>query len=175
MSLEIDSSWSAENSSRLFNLYKLKDKEPTNDQNYCLSCFRDPKKVKTAAIAAVYGSHNSSDYPYIELQFIQKNDTISLYSDIPTPYCIPWRLADSIKYFNPSISKLTADLLPDVKHSNKQKLAGDYSNSLFHKSLEEEYAEKMINKYCTAFNTKKKGKKRQFYIDKEKAGNISYE
>lgn len=172
MSLEIDSSWSTKNAERLFDLYKLKDKEPTDGQrNFCLSCFSDSKKIRTAAIIAVYGRHNTSDYPFIELQFIQQKDTFSLYTDLPTPYSVPWLLSDSIKYFNPEISILISDLLPEAEYSNKKRLAGDYSYSSFYKSLEEAFTERMINRYCTDFNLKKKGKKRQFYVDEEKSGN----
>ncbi|MEO9849468.1 MAG: hypothetical protein ABJH72_13535 [Reichenbachiella sp.] len=167
--LGIDSIWISNHGERLFNLYKLEDVEPTPDQKkYCLSCFRDPKKRMIAIASAVHGHPNTYDYPFVELQFIEKRDTLFLSTDIPNPYSIPWLLNDSTKYFNPKISVLAAELLPDLEYSNKKRLSGNFSSSHFFNSLEKAFAKRMIYKYCTEINEKKKRRRKRIYLDQEK-------
>jgi hypothetical protein len=159
--LGMDSSWISENSLRLFEAYKLPDIEPTQEQKeYCLSCFKDQKKTMTASFSLI-GSHNTFDYPFIEIQFINSDDTLNFYTDNPYPLSMPWIAEDSIKYYNPKISLLLAELLPDLAYSNKRRLSGDYSTSFYSKSIEEAFTKSMLNKYCSEFNGKKKRRRKR--------------
>ncbi|MCE7995427.1 MAG: hypothetical protein HEP71_25845 [Roseivirga sp.] len=165
--LGMDSEWVSKNASRLFDSYKLPDVEPTDKQrDYCLSCFLDKRKVITAGLLLV-GGHNSSDYPYMEIQFIQSGDTLTFSTDNPYPLSMPWMLNDSIKYYNPKISILLADILPDLIYSNKTRLSGDYTAFTKYKSVEEIFTKRMLYRFCTEFKGKKKRRKR-VYIDVEK-------
>ena len=166
--LDMDSAWVSQNADRLFEAYKLPDIEPTPEQKeFCISCFQDQQKTMTASFSLI-GSYNSSDYPFIEIQFISSDDTLNLYTDNPYPLSMPWILKDSIKSYNPKISLLLAELLPDVEHSNKSRLSGDYSTSFYYKSIEEAFTKSMLYKYCTEFNGKKKRRRKRIYIDNEK-------
>lgn len=167
--LGMDSSWIAANAGRLFESYKLPEPEPTPAQrNYCISCFLDKKKAMRASFSLI-GSHNTSDYPYIEIQFLDSEDTLNIYTDNPYPLSMPWILEDSIKYYNPKISMLIAELLPEKEHSNKRRLSGDYSISSNYKSIEEAFAKSVLYQYCTVINAKKKSKRKRLYIDKKRA------
>ena len=161
--LDMDSVWIAENASRLFQAYKLSDVEPTKEQKeFCLSCFQDPNKTQRASFSLI-GHGNTSDYPYIEIQFIRSSDTLNLHTINPYPLSMPWVFVDSIKYYNPKISLLLAELLPDLEYSNKKRLAGDYSTSLHYKSIEEAFTKSMLNNYCTVLKGKKRRKR--IYVD----------
>lgn len=165
--LGMDPEWIRENASRLFDSYKLPDVEPNDKQrDYCLSCFSDKRKVALAGLSLV-GGHNSSDYPYMEIQFIQSGDTLIFSTDNPHPLSMPWMFNDSIKYYNPQISILLSDLLPDLLYSNKTRLSGDYASFTRYKSFEEAFTKGMIYRFCSEFRGKKKRRKR-VYIDEEK-------
>lgn len=169
--LNMDSVWIGLNAERLLETYGLADIEPTQEQkDFCLSCFFDSKK-STRASYSLIGNHNTSDYPFIEVKLITRNDTIDFFTDNPTPLSMPWILEDSIKYYNPKISLLLADLLPDLAHSNKSRLSGSYQGFYYAKGIEEVFAKSMLYKYCTEFNGKKKRRRKRIYIAEEKAGN----
>ncbi|MEM8894869.1 MAG: hypothetical protein AAGC88_09845, partial [Bacteroidota bacterium] len=119
------------------------------------------------ASMSLIGSPNTSDYPFIEVQFIRSSDTLNFYTIKPYPLSMPWIIEDSIKSFNPRISILLADLLPDLEYSNKKRLSGDYSISIFYDSIEEAFTKSMIFKYCTEFKSRKKRRRKRAYVDKE--------
>ncbi|MDN5211907.1 hypothetical protein QQ020_07585 [Fulvivirgaceae bacterium BMA12] len=169
--LGMDSTWIAANAARLFDSYKLSGPEPTPAQrDFCISCFLDKEKAMRASFSLI-GTHNTYDYPYIEIQFIQSNDTLSLYTDNPWPLSMPLVFEDSIKYYNPKISLLLAEILPDLKHSNKERLSGDYSTSFYYTSIEEAFARSVLYRYCTEFKGKKKRRRKRVYIDATKFEN----
>ncbi|MGD1840039.1 MAG: hypothetical protein ACFB0B_03965 [Thermonemataceae bacterium] len=165
----MDSSWVAENALRLFETYQLPDIEPTQAQKaFCLSCFQDQSKLMIASLSLI-GHPNTFDYPFIEMQFITSNDTLSLYTRNPTPLSLPWVTEGTNYSYNPKISILLADLLPDLRYSNSNRLAGDYSAvpSYSYQSVEEVFTKVIIYRYCTVFNGKKRKRRKRIYVDKE--------
>lgn len=163
--------WIKDNAKRLFDSYKLPETEPTKEQrDYCISCFLDKEKAIRASFSLI-GSHNTSDYPYVEIQFIQSSDTLDLYTDNPYPLSLPWMFEDSIKLYNPKVSLLIAELLPERAHSNKGRLSGDYSTSFNYRSIEEAFAKSVLYRYCTGFKGKKKRRRKRVYIEEGKGGN----
>ncbi len=163
--LGMNSEWIKESAPRLFETYKLRDVSPTDkEREYCISCFLDKRKVMLAAYS-LQGGHNSSDYPFVEMQFISGRDTLSMHTDNPNSLSIPWLLNDSTKIYNPQVSIVLAEMLPDLLYSNKQRLSGArlLVNSKEFKSFEEFLSKRLINKFCTEV----RGNER-FYVDKEK-------
>jgi hypothetical protein len=167
--LGMDSLWIAQNAQKLFELYKMPDVEPTPEQKeFCLSCFFDRKKTLIAGYTLT-GGPNTSDYPYIEIQFIGHADTLSLSTTNPYPLSLPWLIDDSVKYYNPNISIILSELLPDSEYSNKKRLSRN--NSYPYSSIEEAFAKSLIRRNCTKFNGKRNRKRGRIYISEGKAGN----
>lgn len=122
--IDIDSIWLNENANRLWELYKpdrFKASEKARD--YCIRCLKNLEYAKKASYG-IQGASSTSDYPFVEIRFISKEDTVFINTGGQRPFMLPWNMNEKYQSFNPNISISLAEILPYDDYSNKGRLLG---------------------------------------------------
>jgi hypothetical protein len=122
--MDIDSVWLNDNANRLWKLYKpdrFKASEKARD--YCIRCLKNWEYAKKASYG-IQGARSTSDYPFVEIRFISKRDTVFINTGGQRPFMLPWNMDKKYESFNPNISISLAAILPYEDYSNKGRLLG---------------------------------------------------
>lgn len=154
-SLDIDSVWLENNASRLWELYRPeKFKVSEKSKEYCIKCLKNIKYAQKASYR-IQGDRSTSDYPFVEIRFMNKGDTIFINTGGQKPFMLPWNIDDKYKSYNPKISIALANILPFDDYTNKDRLLG-------HKDLGEYSFEGLLTNgiiYDNCVDTTKKYKR----------------
>lgn len=122
--LGIDSVWLSDNADRLWELYKPEGFKVSEEaKKYCIECLKNFEYAQRASYG-IQGASSTSDYPFVEIRVIIKEDTIFINTAAQMPLMLPWNIADKYQSFNPRISVALADILPYDDYSNKGRLLG---------------------------------------------------
>jgi hypothetical protein len=156
-----DSLWLNQNAEQLWNEFKNDRKTTKEIDSIAINTIRDIKKANRVAWT-IQGSNWTDDYPIVYVHLINKNDTISLSTNGQYPYMLPWHFKGQ-KLYNHRISEIIADLLPDIKQSNKERLNGNNFNYHLIEKIYRAYIEdkenyiEARNRYSSTFKLLQKG------------------
>lgn len=150
-----DSLWLNQNAEKLWKECN-KGRKTTNElDSIAFSTIKDIKKANKIALS-LQGSRGKDYYSIVFIQLINKNDTLSAYSNGQYPYMLPWNIKKH-KVYNSRLSDLIAELLPDKVPSNKERLSGKNFNYHFINEFYREFIKdkenylEARNKYSRAF------------------------
>jgi hypothetical protein len=124
-----DSLWLKQNAEKLWEEYKKNRKTTKEIDSIAISTIKDTRIANKIALS-LQGSKGTDDYPFVFMQLINKNDTLSVASNGQYPYMLPWHI-NKYKIYNSRLSELIAELLPDKVPSNKERLNGKNFNYHF--------------------------------------------
>lgn len=150
-----DSLWLDQNAAKLWKEYRKNWKTTKEIDSIAIGAIKDVRKANKIAIS-LQGSNSTDDYPFVFIQLINKNDTLSVSSNGQYPYMLPWHIKKH-KVYNSRLSELIAELLPDKVPSNKERLSGKDFNYHFINEFYREFIKdkenylEARNKYSRAF------------------------
>jgi hypothetical protein len=109
---------------------------------YCKNKLNDFDLFKKMAMSITHGGA-TEDYPTVSVELRNNTDTVKYYTNGQHSFMLPWFDDNDKEYsYNPTLSKKIAELLPDFKYSNRNRLLGqrsmygDYFKELYFRTIE---------------------------------------